>query len=117
MKSNAVEQILLAKIVVKERGKGGLQDLMRQFFVNRGIPFFDSQSHKRNTNRPATPDFLCCLRQNSWPHHGIFAGFEAKVDAKPTKAQLKRIREIKASGGIGEVIYNLRQLRAIIDNV
>ena len=117
MKPNAVEQILMAKAFTKERGKGGLQDLMRQFFVNRGIPFFDSQSHKPNTNRPATPDFLCCLRQNNWPHHGIFAGLEAKVDAKPTKAQLKRIREIKAAGGFGEIIYSLKQLRAIIDNV
>lgn len=57
------------------------------------------------------PDLFVCYK-------GRFIALEVKAPGGyPTELQLKRLREFRAAGGIGEVIYNMDLLNDIIECV
>ncbi len=54
------------------------------------------------------PDIICCFR-------GRFVALEAKVEKNtPTKLQQATIEQIRAAGGVAEVVYSVDEAKTII---
>ena len=105
-----MEELLLKATVKKETGKGGLQDLIRQYLRLKGIKPYGNASHKKSTAVVGQPDFI-------FPYCRRFVAFEAKVSGKVTQEQADELVRIRGHEGIAEVVTNLQQVKSILDDL
>lgn len=66
----------------------------------------------RFNKTPGCSDILCCYR-------GRFLALEIKRDAKekPTDDQAAFLAAVRDAGGVGEVVWSIEQVAAILDRI
>jgi penicillin-binding protein-related factor A (putative recombinase) len=87
-----------------------LQDECLDYLNNRHI--YNVNTHGDAWERRGRPDVYICYR-------GQFIGCELKrgSDNRPTALQLKHLREIRESGGIGVWITTLQELTDLLSSL
>lgn len=87
-----------------------LQDKCVRYLTERGI--YHVVTHGNAWERRGRPDIYICYR-------GRFIGVELKKGPgdTPTPLQLKHLREIEASGGIGVWLTSLEQLKNLLSSI
>jgi penicillin-binding protein-related factor A (putative recombinase) len=87
-----------------------LQDQCVDYLTERGI--YHVVTHGNAFERRGRPDIYLCYR-------GRFVGVELKKGSEetPTPLQMKHLREIRESGGIGEWITSLEELKSLLSSI